>query len=157
MLALLLALQIGSLVGQSAQPIAVVNIRQALAESTVGKSAIARVNALRSEKEKTLAERQAALDDAIKRNLPAASLQRMRIDLQRLTEDAEAEISDLTRTIQDDFEKRLAPVLKRILEEDHLGIIIEVPNPIVVWAHPSIDVTAKAITLLDKPGAPEKQ
>jgi len=69
---------------------------------------------------------------------------------------ANTEITDLTRSVEDDFAKRLRPVLQQILEDDRLGVIIEVPNPVVVWAHPSVDVTSKVIQRLDSPPDPKK-
>jgi hypothetical protein len=81
----------------------------------------------------------------------------MQVDLQWLTEDTETEISELPWTGHEDLEKRLAPELKQILDENHLGLILDVPNPVVVSAHPSFDVTAKANKLLDQSPNPDKQ
>jgi len=163
MLPLLLLLQATPLALLQATPIAppsdtiaVVNIRRVIAESAIGKAASAKVNALRAEREKTLAERQAAIDTSVKQGAPEIDLQRMRLDLQRMAEDAETEITDLARLVQDDFAKRLRPVLQQILEEERLGLIFEVPNPVVVWAHPSVDVTSKVIQRLDTRSEPKK-
>jgi Skp family chaperone for outer membrane proteins len=156
MLNLLLAAQIGlAPVTPAPNAIAVVNVERVLAESSMGKTLMARVNALRSEREREAAERQAALDTAVRRGEVAPAVQRLRLDLQRFTEDAQTEIADATRSVEAEFETRLAPVLKKILEDDHLGLILEVPNPVVVWAHPSTDVTVKAIQLLDHPAPPK--
>jgi Skp family chaperone for outer membrane proteins len=136
--------------------IAVVNMRRVLADSAVARAATAKVNALRAEREKALADRQAAIDTSLKQGAPALDIQRMRLDLQRMAEDAETDITDLARSVQEDFAKRLRPVLQQILEEDRLGLIFEVPNPVVVWAHPSVDVTSKVIQRLDAPPEPKK-
>ena len=155
MLWILLAAQIG-LASAPANGIAVVNLQRALTESSTGRALIAKVSALRDEKAQALAERQRALDAEITRGTAASTIERLRVELQRASEDADAEVADLVRSVQDDFGKRLRPILQQILEEDHLGLIFEVPNPVVVWAHPTLDVTAKAITLLDQP-PPEKK
>ena len=39
----------------------------------------------------------------------------------------------------------------QILEEDHLLLIFEVPNPLFTWVHPSADITAKVIQRLNAP------
>ena len=163
MLPLLLLLQATPLALIQANPIAppsdaiaIVNMQRVIAESAIGKGATAKVNALRAEREKTLADRQAAIDTSVKQGAAAIDIQRMRLDLQRMTEDANTEITDLTRSVEDDFAKRLRPVLQQILEDDRLGVIIEVPNPVVVWAHPSVDVTSKVIQRLDSPPDPKK-
>jgi len=152
---LFFALQV-SFVPTSADPIAVVNVQRVLAESAVGKAATAKINALRADRQASLAQRQTALDATIKRGAPAADIQRLRVDLQRMLEDAEAEVDDMAKSVQRDFEKRLRPILQHILEEDRLGLIVEIPNPLVVWSHPSVDVTSKVITRLDAPDEPNK-
>ena len=156
MLPLLLALQVASTPSAS-DALAIVNIQQVLAESTVGKAFAAKVSAYRTDKGKAIAERQAAVEAAVQQGLPEANIRRMRLDLQRVAEDVDADVTAFARSVQDDFANRLRPVLQKILEEDHLGIILEVPNPIVVWAHPSLDVTSKAIKLLDASPVPDKK
>ncbi len=143
------------LAAQAAVPppnaVAVVNVRRLLAESSTGRSLMAKVAALREEKEKAFDERRDALDAALRRGAPAPAIQRLRVDLERFREDAESEVADITKSVEADFQRRLRPVLQQILDEDHLGVIFDVPNPVVVWAHPATDVTARAIALLDHP------
>jgi Skp family chaperone for outer membrane proteins len=150
MLHLLLALQIVTPPAVT-DAIAVVNIQRLLTESNVGKAAAAKVHALRAEREKLLAERQATIDASIKEGTPAIQIQRMRIDFARLAEDADKDVADLAKSVQADFEKRLRPILQKIVDEDHLGIVLEVPNPLVVWLHPSVDLTSKVLARLDAP------
>ena len=51
--------------------------------------------------------------------------------------------------LQSEFLKKVQPLLKQILEEDHLGLILEAPNPLIVWVHLSADITSKVIQRLD--------
>jgi Skp family chaperone for outer membrane proteins len=66
---LLLAVQV-SATPQPAPPIAVVNVQRHLAESADGKAATAKLDALRNEKKKSLADNQAAIQ-AMKNGAPA--------------------------------------------------------------------------------------
>ena len=50
------------------------------------------------------------------------------MELQRATQDAETDFAALTREVQADFERRLKPILKEIVEKDHIGIIFEYPQ-----------------------------
>lgn len=148
MLQLMLALQVVASPTMS-DAIAVVNVQRLLTESIAGKAAAAKVDALRTEKEWALAEKQATIDAAVKQGAPAVQLERMRVDFARLTEDADRDLADLAQSVQEDFARRLRPILQRIIEEDHVGIVIEVPNPLVVWLNPSVDLTSKVIERLD--------
>jgi outer membrane protein len=148
MVPLLLAIQVAT-TPQPASPIAVVNVQRLLAESADGKAATARLDALRNEKKKALADKQAAIQ-AMKNAVPADT-ERARIELQRMVEDADREVSALGQTLQSEFLQKVQPLLKQILEEDHLLLIFELPNPLFAWVHPSADVTAKVIQRLNTP------
>lgn len=147
MLHLLLAAQLAA--ASSNNAIAVVNIQRLYAETTVGKAATAKIAALRTERERALAEKQAAIEASAKRGVAPVQLQRMRLEFSRLVEDAEADVNELTRSVQADFEKRVRPLLQQLLEEDHVGMILEVPSPLVLWVNPSVDLTPKVKARLD--------
>jgi Skp family chaperone for outer membrane proteins len=66
-----------------------------------------------------------------------------------MTEDAEAEMNRLQRTLELDFFSKIQPVVKQILNEERLVMILTFPNPIIVWAAPAVDITPKVIQRLD--------
>ena len=142
----LLAAQV-STAPQPSSTIAVVNVQRLLAESADGKTATTKLDALRNEKKKILADKQAAIQGMTKAT--QADTQRAQTELQRMAEDADAEVSALGQSLQAEFMKKVQPLLKQILEEDHLRLIFEVPNPLIVWVHPSADITSKVIQRLD--------
>jgi Skp family chaperone for outer membrane proteins len=146
LLPFLLAAQV-SAAPQPASPIAVLNMQRVLAESADGKAATTKLDALRNEKKKLLADKQAAIQ-AMKNATPADT-ERAQIELRRMTEDAEASMSAVGQTLQEEFIKKVKPLLKQILEEDHLLLIFEIPNPLFAWVHPSADITSKVIQRLD--------
>ena len=48
-----------------------------------------------------------------------------------------------------DFFKKVEPLVLQIVNEDKLGILFTFPNPNIVWAGPSVDITTKVIQRLD--------
>jgi hypothetical protein len=61
------------------------------------------------------------------------------------------------RQIQAEFEKKLRPVLSKIAEEDHIGILFEYPKQVIIWFAPAVDITAKVIARLDAAARDEKK
>ena len=55
----------------------------------------------------------------------------------------------LDRQVQQEFDKRLRPVLNQIAEEEHIGILFEYPQQVIVWVAPAVDITTKVIERLD--------
>ena len=149
---LLVAAQV-SAAPQPASGIAVVNVQRLIAESTDGKAATAKLEALRNEKKKSLADKQEKIQ-AMKSAAPA-DVERAQIELQRLGEDADRDVSTLGESLQVEFLKKVQPLLKQILEEDHLLLIFEVPNPLFAWVSPSMDITTKVIQRLDAVKQPD--
>ena len=71
------------------------------------------------------------------------------MELQRLTQDAEAELAALNEQLQAEFDKKLRPIVADIAREDHIGILFQYPQQLILWASPSIDVTAKVLARLE--------
>ena len=128
---------------------AVVNIQRILDESTVGKAVTTQLRTLQTQKQKTINEKQAQLQQLSRSNALPALVQRAQVELQRLTEDAEAELAALDQQLQAEFAKKLRPIVAEIAEREHIRIILHYPQPIIVWTSPSIDVTGKVIERLD--------
>jgi Skp family chaperone for outer membrane proteins len=146
MLTLLLTLQLST--GQAAQA-AVLNIPRLIAETADGKAASAKLNALRAERQKTLAAKQGEISALIQKKAAPATIERSQVELRRMTEDAEAEMNGLQRSLELDFFSRIQPVVRQILNEEHLVMIFTFPNPIIVWAAPAVDITPKVIQRLE--------
>lgn len=150
---LLLALQVAA-PAPPARPMAMVNMPRLVAETPIGKAASARIDALRKEKEKAIADRRAAIQALTQKNAADPAIERAQRELERLAQDAEAELGALNARLQAEFTRAVSPILKQILEEDQLGVIIEYPSPFVIFVDPSADITEKVIqrlTAADKP------
>ena len=92
MLTLLLALQISA---ELAFPPAVVNLPRVMSESVEGKAVIAKFEAARGEHDKNLSSKRAEIQGLIKKKATAATVERSQVELKRMTEDADAQLTDL--------------------------------------------------------------
>lgn len=137
-------------------PTVVVNVPRLLAESTAGKAVAAQFKTFQAEKQKVLSDKQAEVQKLAASKALAAQIQKAQLELQRLAQDAEAELANLDRQLQEEFAKKLRPVVAQIAAEDHIGIIFEYPQPMIVWVAPKIDITAKVIERLDAASKPKE-
>ncbi len=153
---LLLALQAPAPAPQ-ARPIAMVNMRRLVSETTVGKAASARIDALRQEKDKAITDKRAAIQALTQKNPADPAIERAQRELERMAQDADAELSALNTQLQGEFTRAVSPILKQILEEDHLAIIIEYPSPLVIFVDRSADITEKVIQRLTAADKPKNQ
>lgn len=147
MLALLLALQLSA---DLTFPPAILNLQRLMAESVEGKAVIAKLEAARTEHLKTLEGKRAEVNGLIQKKAGEASILRSQVELQRMTEDAEAQMTDLQRALQVDFFKKVEPVASQVAVEDKLGMVFTFPNPLIVWTGPSVDITTKVIQRLNE-------
>lgn len=138
-------------------PAAVVNIQRLVEESTVGKAFATQLRAFQTEKQKAIADKQAEVQQLNRSSALPARVERAQVELERLTQDAEAELAALNQQLQDEFARKLRPVVAQIAEEDHIGIVFQYPQQVIVWASPSIDVTAKVIARLDAAEVKDKK
>ena len=130
-------------------PPAVVNIPRLIEQSALGKAVTAQLRSVQTQKQKVIADKQAEVQQLSRSSAPPARVQRAQVELQRLTQDAEAELTALDQQLQEEFNRKLRPVVAKIAEEEHIGIIFEYPQQLILWASPSIDVTARVIARLD--------
>ena len=118
--------------------IAYVNIPYIAANTTEGKAAGNKVNALIQKKQAELA--------ALK--VPA--------DAQKLQQAAQAEVQKLQGDLQGEFQKKLGPILQQMAQEKHLSMLLSASDAGLVWAEPGLDLTAEAIKRFDAAPAAKK-
>ncbi len=147
---------------------AFINIQRIANESGEGRAATARVQALNQQKLTELNERNKAvqanqlkleqggsvLSDAARLQLER-EIERQSVDIQRFTEDAQAEVQALQAQLQADFQQRLSPVIQRVAQERNLEMLFSVADSGIVWANPGLDLTNDVIQAFDTgAGAP---
>ncbi|OFW15881.1 MAG: hypothetical protein A3H29_11970 [Acidobacteria bacterium RIFCSPLOWO2_02_FULL_67_21] len=146
---------------------AFVNIQRIATESAEGKVSTAKVSALNQQKVAELNEKNKALQGAQQKLEAGASVmsptaaaqlqkevERMQIDIQRFTEDAQQDVNTLQAQLQEEFQRRLSPVIDAIASEKGLHLLFSVVDSGLVWADPSLDITTEVIQKFDAMAKP---
>jgi Skp family chaperone for outer membrane proteins len=137
---------------------AFVNIQQIANESAEGKVATARVAALNQQKVNELNEKNKQLQAAQQKldqggsvlNANAVAqlqkdIERLQVDIQRFTEDAQQDVQNLQAQLQDDFQRKLTPIVQQVAIDRGLHMLFSVADSGLVWGDPSLDLTAEII------------
>ncbi len=146
--------------------VAFVNLQQIASLSTEGKASTAKVQALIQKKQTEGAAKSKALQDNQNKLQQSGSLmnesarsqlekeiERQQVEGQRFQQDAQAEINELQQELQNDFQKKLFPVLEQLAQEKGLQILFSAADAGVIWAEPGLDLTMEAVKKLDSGGA----
>jgi Skp family chaperone for outer membrane proteins len=142
--------------------IAYVYLQQIAALSTEGKAAQAKVTALTQKKQSEISEKQKALQGAQQKLQTGGSvmseqargqlekdIERQTRDLERLNQDAQADITELTQEVQAEFNKKLFPILTQLSEEKGLHVLFSATDAGLIWAADGLDLTMEAVKKLD--------
>jgi len=139
--------------------------------SADGKAALARVQALvqkkqteNADKAKALAANQqklqtsgSVMNEAARSQLEK-EIDRQQKDAERFQQDAQAEINELQQEVQNEFVKKLSPIIEQLANEKGLHIVFNAVESGIAWAAPGLDLTADVVKKLDaaKPAATPK-
>src|SRR5581483_3689380 len=142
--------------------------------SKEGQAALQRVKALTDKKQTENNDRQkklaadqqklqtsgSMLNDAARAQLEK-DIEKQQVDMQRFQQDAQAEINELQQEVQNDFVKKLQPIVDKIAAEKGLHLLFNSAEAGLAWAAPGLDLTPEVIKALDGPkpaaGAAPKQ
>jgi outer membrane protein len=142
--------------------VAFVNLQAIAQLSADGKAANAKVQALAQKKQaegqakaKQLQDNQAKLqtsgtvmsDEA--RSQLEKDIDRQTREGQRFEQDAQAELTELQQELQNEFQKKLMPVLEQLSKEKGLQVLFSAADSGVVWAEPGLDLTLEAVKKMD--------
>jgi outer membrane protein len=157
--------------------VAYVVLQRIANESADGRVATTRIQALQQKKAAELNEKNKQLtgmqqklekEGAVMSASAAADLQKniekLNVEVQRFTQDAQAEVQELQQQLQQEFQQRLEPVLQQVAAEMGLQFVFNGPDAGLVWADAALDISAEVIKKLDassgkpaaKPAAPTK-
>jgi outer membrane protein len=135
--------------------------QRAFSESAEGKAAIARLTALQDEKarvidtkNKELQVQEQALqnnepflnDDA--RNQRSNAVAKFRIDVQRLIQDAQAELMGVQRDVESSFLFKVKPIVEKVAKDKGLQFVFNLDTGSISWADPSMDITSDVLKQL---------
>jgi outer membrane protein len=142
--------------------IAYVVLQRVANESAEGKAATTRIQALQQKKAAELTEKNKQLQAAAQKlekeasvlSVTAASelqkqVDRLKVDIERNQQDAQAEVQELQQQLQGEFQQRLEPVLQEIGKEKGLHFIFNGPDAGLVWADSALDISGDVIKKLD--------
>jgi len=142
--------------------IAFINTQRIANESGDGKAATAKIRALNDKKVQDLNDKQKQLQAAQQKLQSGASvlsevargqlekdIEKMNVDIQRFTQDAQAEVQELTQQLQADFERKLRPVIAAVAQERNLYLVLG-PESGIIWADGGLDITPDVIKRFDQ-------
>ena len=142
--------------------VAYVVLQRIANESSDGKAATARIQALQQKKAAELNDKQKQLQTAQQKLEKEASVlsstasaelqktvERLQVEIQRFTQDAQQEVQELQQQLQQEFQVRLEPVLQEIGKEKGLHFIFNGPDAGLVWADNALDISNDVIKKLD--------
>lgn len=142
--------------------VAFVNLQAIAQLSTDGKAANAKVQALAQKKQSEGAAKAKALQDNQSKLQTSGSvmseqarsqlekeIERQTVEGQRFEQDAQAELNELQQELQNDFQKKLLPILEQLAKEKGLQVLFSAADSGVVWAEPGLDLTMEAVKKMD--------
>jgi outer membrane protein len=142
--------------------VAYVVLQRIANESADGRVATTRIQALQQKKAAELTEKQKQLtglqqklekEGSVMSSSASAELQKqiekLNVEVQRFTQDAQAEVQDLQQQLQQEFQQKLEPVIQSVATEMGLHFVFNGPDAGLVWADQALDISADVIKKLD--------
>ena len=151
--------------------VAYFNPQAVFQNSADGKAAVSRVNALIQKKQTENADKAkllqgnqqklqtsgSVMNEAARTQLEK-EIERQTKDAERFQQDAQAEINELQQEVQNEFVKKLSPIIEQLANEKGLHMVFNAVESGIAWAAPGLDLTADVVKKLDaaKPAATPK-
>jgi Skp family chaperone for outer membrane proteins len=147
--------------------VAYVNLQAVAQLSVDGKAANAKVQALTQKKQAEIADKTKALQASQQKLQTGGSvmneqaratlekdIDRQTRELERLQQDAQADLTELQQELQAEFQKKMFPVLQQLSVEKGLHLLLNVPSETVIWGADGLDLTLEAVKKLDAGAKP---
>lgn len=150
--------------------IAYIDLQYIASNSTEGKAATAKIQEYAKKKTAELAEKNKALEALRNKLLQGGTvlsdsargqmekdIDKMNRELQFAQQDAQAEQTQLTNDLQNDFQTRLNPIIDQVAKEKGLHLVLSIADSGAVWANTGLNISAEVMKRLDsapKPAAP---
>ena len=147
--------------------IAFFNPQAVFQASADGRAAVTRVNALIQKKQTENADKAKLLQGNQQKLQTSGSvmneaarvqlekeIEKQTKDAERFQQDAQAEINELQQEVQNDFVKKLSPIVEALAVEKGLHLVFNASESGIAWATPGLDLTADVIKKLDAQAKP---
>lgn len=142
--------------------IAFVDLGRVAATSKEGKALAAKIEEVRSKKEtevqakgkevaaleSRLSQADGMLNDAARGQL-RKQFERAQVDFQRLTQDAQAEVGQVQRELEQAFLQKAFPVIGAVAKERNLWAVFSVNESGLLWREPTLDISDEIAKRLD--------
>src|SRR6266850_7991957 len=151
---------------------AFINPQRIFQESSEGKASLTRVQTLINRKQTEGQDRQKKLaadqqklqtsggvmNEAARSQLEK-EIEKEQVDGQRFQQDAQAEINELQQEVQNEFIKKVSPMIEAVAKEKGVQLVFDLNNAGLAYFDPGLDLTADVIKKLDtsKPTATPKE
>ncbi|OFV90983.1 MAG: hypothetical protein A3G76_16030 [Acidobacteria bacterium RIFCSPLOWO2_12_FULL_65_11] len=145
----------------------IVSLQQIAQLSAEGKSLSARIQQLIQRKQTEAAQKSKALTDnqtrlqqsgalmnEVARTALEKEIDRQQREAERFQQDAQAEVTELNTELQEEFNKKLFPILQQIAQEKGLHLLLSAQDAGAIWWEPAIDLSLEAVRRLDLLTAP---
>jgi outer membrane protein len=137
---------------------AFIDLQRVAAESSEGKTASGKIQAVTQKKQTELKEKTAALQanqqklqqgggalsDA-SRAQTQKEIDRLTVEIDRFQEDANAEVQELQQQVMAEFQEKLRPVVDAMVKELGIGLLFSAGDAGAIFIDPSLDITADAV------------
>jgi outer membrane protein len=151
---------------------AFLDLQRVAAESAEGKAANGKVQQLTQTKANDISAKTKQLDaanvkmqqgGAVLNDAARATLQkevdRLTVEIDRLQQDAQAEVQEFQQAQLSEFQDKLKPVVDVLIKELGIGLLFSASDAGAIFIDPSLDITAEVIKRFDvasaaKPAAP---
>lgn len=142
--------------------IAFVDLGRVAALSKEGQSLFARIDGLRAQKETELQARgkevaelesklsqsAAVMNDTAREQL-RKQFERAQIDFQRFTQDAQTEMTQVQRELEQAFMEKAFPAIGAVAQERSLWAVFNVADAGVLWREPALDISEEIARRMD--------
>jgi outer membrane protein len=141
---------------------AFLDLQRIAAESSEGKAASGKVQALTQKKSAELQEKTKALQGNQQKLQQGGSvlsdaaraqtqreIDRLTVEIDRFQEDANAEVQELQQSLQAEFQEKLRPVVDAVVKELAIGLLFSAGDAGAIYVDPSLDITGEVIKRFD--------
>ncbi|HXW06475.1 MAG TPA: OmpH family outer membrane protein, partial [Vicinamibacterales bacterium] len=153
---------------------AFVDLQVIASNSIEGKAASSKIQDFSKKKQAELAEKQKALqgmNEKLKQGGSVLSdqarsqlekdIDRTTRELQFAQQDAQAELEQMQNELQQDFNRKLGPILDQVAKEKGLHFLLSIRDAGALWAAPGLDLSEEVVKRFDAaskaPAAPDKK
>jgi len=142
--------------------IAYIDLQYIASNSTEGKAATSKIQEYAKKKTAELAEKNKALEALRNKLLQGGTvlsdqarsqmekdIDKMNRELQFAQQDAQAEQTQLTNDLQNDFQTRLNPIVDQVAKEKGLHFVLSISDSGAIWANRGLDISPEVMKRLD--------